>query len=301
MAVVTAIGMAVVAAVLFAVAAVRQNGAVTAVVGARGATPDRGPSVGVGELRELARSRAWMGSVALTAGASVLHAGALFLAPVVLVQPIGVLAVPFAVVLAARRTQVRPPPGVTVAVVACLAAVTGFVVLADAALGSSPAPRFAGAVAAAAGTGLLAAVLAFAASRRTGWQRCAGFAAAGATAYGLVSALMRLVSLHLASGVNDLDDVGVLLPAAGIVLALVGGGWAIQQAHAAGAPAVVVGCTTVVDPLVAVGLGITMLGEGTATAADAAIGLVALAAVALGAAAVLAERHPDAVAADAGR
>jgi hypothetical protein len=294
MAVVTAIGMAVVAAVLFAVAAVRQNGAVTAVVGLQ---EDRRPSVGVGELRELARSRTWVGGVALTAGASVLHAGALFLAPVVIVQPIGVLAVPFAVLLAARRTGVRPPAGVVVAVVACLAAVTGFVVLADAALASSPAPRFAGALAAAGGTALLAAVLALVASTRSGWQRCAGFAAAGATAYGLVSALMRLVSLHLASGVNDLDDVGVLLPVAGIVLALVGGGWAIQQAHAAGAPAVVVGCTTVVDPLVAVGLGATMLGEGTATAANAAIGLVVLAAVALGAALVLAERHPDAVAA----
>ena len=90
---------------------------------------------------------------------------------------------------------------------------------------------------------------------RTGWMRCVGFAAAGATAFGLVSALMRLVSLNLTTGVNDLDDVGVWLPAGGIVAALLVGGWAVQQAHAAGAPAVVVGCMTVIDPLVAVVLG----------------------------------------------
>jgi hypothetical protein len=83
------------------------------------------------------------------------------------------------------------------------------------------------------------------------WLRCAGFAAAGATAFGLVSALLRLIALHLTTGVNDLDDVGVWLPAIGIALALVGGGWAVQQAHAAGAAAVVVGCLTVIDPLVA--------------------------------------------------
>lgn len=32
------------------------------------------------------------------------------------------------------------------------------------------------------------------ASRRSGWLRCAGFAASGATAFGLVSALVRLSS-----------------------------------------------------------------------------------------------------------
>lgn len=289
MAVGTAAVMAVLAAVLFAVAAVAQNGAVAAVVGR-----DAVPAVGVSALRELLRSRTWVGGAALTAFASVLHAGALVLAPVTIVQPIGVLSVPFAIVLAARRTRARPPVAVVAAVGVCLASIAGFVVLADVALGTSPAPRFAGALAAAGGTAAVAALLATAASRTTGWMRCVGFAAAGATAFGLVSALMRLVSLHLRSGVADLDDVGVWLPVLGIVAALVAGGWAIQQAHAAGAAAVVVGTTTVVDPLVAVGLGITMLGEGTTTSPAVMTGLLALAATGLAAALVLARRHPQA-------
>ena len=126
-----------------------------------------------------------------------------------------------------------------------------------------------------------------------GLARCAGFATAGATAFGLVSALMRLIALHLSTGVNDLDDVGVWLPAVGIALALVGGGWAVQQVHAAGAPAVVVGCLTVIDPLVAVVLGISMLGEGGATTVGIAAGLVGLAALGLGAALLLARSHPE--------
>jgi hypothetical protein len=289
MAVGVAVGMALLAAVMFAVAAVVQNAAVTAVV-----RVDRTQLVGGAQFRSLARSRTWVSGVSLTAIASVVHAGALVLAPVAVVQPIGVLSVPLAMVLAASRTRIRPPAVVWATAAACLGAVMGFVVLADIGLGTSPAPRLVDVVVAALVTGAIAGALALWAARRSGWLRCAGFAASGATAFGLVSALMRLIALHLATGVNDLDDIGVWLPALGIALALAVGGWAVQQAHAAGAPAVVVGCLTVIDPLVAVGLGITMLGEGTGTTLATAGGLVAFAILGLGAALLLARHHPDA-------
>ncbi len=289
MAVGVAVGMALLAAVMFAVAAVAQNAAVGEVV-----QDDRTRTVGAAQFRRLTRSRTWVGGVSLTAVASVVHAGALVLAPVAVVQPIGVLSVPLAVVLAAWRTRIRPPAVVWAAAAVCLGAVAGFVVLADLGLGTSPAPRFLDVVVAALGTGALVCGLALWAARRSGWMRCAGFAASGASAFGLVSALMRLIALHLATGVNDLDDVGAWLPAIGIALALATGGWAVQQAHAAGAPAVVVGCLTVIDPLVAVGLGIAMLGEGTGTTLATAGGLIAFALLGLGAALLLARRHPDA-------
>ena len=49
-----------------------------------------------------------------------------------------------------------------------------------------------------------------------------------------------------------------------------------------------------IDPLVAVVLGITMLGEGGATTVGIAAGLVGLAALGLGAALLLARSHPEA-------
>jgi hypothetical protein len=289
--VLVAIVMATVAAVLFAVAAVAQNGAVATVVHA---TP-QAPAVLRGrELRALAHSRVWLLGISLNAVAAVVHAGALVLAPVAIVQPIGVLSVPFAIIIAARWSRVRPTPAVLGAVVVCLVAVAGFVALADGALGTTAAPRFAGAVAAALGAGAGAAVLVLCGLRMSGWRRCVAFAAAGATAFGLVSALMRLVALHLTSGAYDLDDLGVWMPVVGIAAALVGGGWAVQQAHASGAPAVVVGCLTVVDPLVAVLLGVTMLGEGAGASTGAVLGMVGLAAVAVSAALLLARHHPAA-------
>jgi hypothetical protein len=124
-----AAGMALIAAVLFAIAAVMQNVAVVDVVRV-GPTPT--PTLGATQFRSLARSRVWLGGVSLTAIVSVVHAGALVLAPVALVQPIGVLSVPFAVVLAARRTRIRPPAVVWTAAAVCLGAVAGFVALANA-------------------------------------------------------------------------------------------------------------------------------------------------------------------------
>jgi len=293
--VVAAVGLAVLAAMLFAVAAVAQNGAVIAVV-------DKTPRTTSTVLRRtefaaLLRSRTWLGGISLTAIASVIHASALILAPVAVVQPIGVLSVPFAIVIAARRSRKRPPAAVQVAVVVCLFAVGGFVMLAEAALGSSPRPRFVDVLAAALTAAAIVGLFVLWALGRTGWMRCVGFAASGATAFGLVSALMRLISLNLTTGVNDLDDVGVWLPAGGIVAALLVGGWAVQQAHASGAPAVVVGCMTVIDPLVAVVLGSTMLGEGGNASSGTVLGLIGFAVLALSAAILLASRHPAAHAA----
>lgn len=286
-----AVGLAVVAAVLFAVAAVAQNGAIAAVIDR---TPRATAVLRGAELRTLARSRRWLGGISLTAVASVIHASALILAPVAVVQPIGVLSVPFAIVIAARRTRTRPLAAVQMAVVICLLAVAGFVVLTESALGSTPRPRFIGVLAAALTAAAVVGLLVLWALGRTGWMRCVGFAASGATAFGLVSALMRLLSLNLTAGVNDLDDAGVWLPAGGIVAALLVGGWAVQQAHASGAPAVVVGCMTVIDPLVAVVLGITMLGEGGTASSGTVLGLLGFAVLALSAAVLLASRHPAA-------
>lgn len=288
---VAAVALATLAAVMFAVSAVLQNGAVSDIVAT-------GPAiVGRTGFATLARTRGWLAGAVLAGAGSVTHAGALVLAPVAIVQPIGVLAVPFAVVIGAWRTRIRPSAGLVLTVATCLAAVAGFVTLADVRLGAGTQPRFAGAVLAAATAAGLAGILAALGSRSTGWLRCVAFAASGATAFGLVSALMRLVSLHLTTGADDLDDIGVLLPVAGIVVALVAGGWAVQQAHAAGVPSVVVGCLTVLDPLVAVVLGVTMLGEGGSTSPGAVAGLVGFAVLGLGAVLVLARHHPEARAA----
>src|SRR4051812_41304789 len=179
-------------AVCFAGAAVLQHRAVTA------ATPG---SIGPGDPSALSmpgllaatRRPGWLLGLALAGGGTVLHAGALVLAPLSVVQPVGVLAVPIAVLLSAVRTGRRPGRNVLAAVAVCVGGVATFVSLAAGSAVSSPPP---GGATLAAGLAVAAVVLALAAVglEHTGWVRCVSCATAGAVAFGLVSTLVRAVS-----------------------------------------------------------------------------------------------------------
>jgi len=81
---------------------------------------------------------------------------------------------------------------------------------------------------------------------------------------------------------------------AGVVAAILVGGWLVQQAFTSGPPEVVVACLTVVDPIVAVLFGIVLLGEGNATPSGHWVVLGAAAFAATVGVAVLARHHPDA-------
>ncbi len=287
------IALAVVAAFCFAVAAVLQQRAVSASPACR---PHAAAGTGTLSLRglgEIARRPGWLLGLALAAGGSLLHATALVLAPLTVVQPVGVLAVPIAVVLTAARTRRRPGPWVLVGVVVCVGAVATFVLTAAGTAASTPAPGratlLAGGVVA-----LIVVLLAGLGLGRTGWVRCVACAMAGAAAFGLVSSLVRAVSQAVAGGLTAFGDPAMLATVGGISAAVLAGGWLVQQAFASGPPEVVVACLTVVDPIVAVVFGIVLLGEGNDTPPSGWVLLISVALAAAAGVAVLAGHHPDA-------
>lgn len=279
------IALAVVAAFLFAGAAVLQHRAVAPGSGVR--------RLSLRGFLDVVRQPGWLLGLLLAAGGSTLHAVALVLAPLSVVQPIGVIAVPIAVVLTAARTHRRPGPRVIVGVVVCVGAVATFVFTTAGTAVSTPAPGremlLAGLV-----IGLVVLCLAGVGLARTGWIRCVACAMAGAAAFGLVSALVRAVSQTVTSGLTGLLDPAVLATMAGIVVAVLVGGWLVQQAFTSGPPEVVVACLTVVDPIVAVLFGVFLLGEGNETPPATWVELVTIALVAAAGVAVLARHHPDA-------
>jgi hypothetical protein len=287
-----AIALAVLASVGFAGAAVLQHRAVAA---QSDTAPDDGTSdtLSLRGMRAVTRRPGWLLGLGLAAGGSTLHAVALVLAPLSVVQPVGVLAVPIAVVLTALRTRRRPARGVLVGVALSVAGVAAFVGIAAGTAVSTPAPNgstlFAGVVVA--GIVLVLAAIGYA---RTGWVRCVSCAMAGAVAFGLVSALVRAVSQTVTSGESFILDPAVLTALIGVVAAVLVGGWLVQQAFASGPPEVVVACLTVVDPIVAVLLGVVLLGEGAATPAATWLLLLAAGAAATAGVFALASHHPDA-------
>jgi glycosyltransferase involved in cell wall biosynthesis len=257
-----AIGLAVAGACCYAVAAWLQQSAVHAATGGGGALRLDG-------WARVLRAPRWVTGFGLTAVGAALHAGALSMAPLVTVQPVGVLAIALTTVLAGRSTGVGLTRATGLAVVACIVGVGAFVTLAATSAASAPVP--AGAewratlivgllVAVAAGIGLVARKRA----------RCVGFASAAGLSYGLVSVLVHATAVRVESG--GLGQISVT-SVAGVIVALLVGGWFVQHAYAAGPPQVVVACLTVLDPLLGVGVGVGLLGETTLVTPITAIGL----------------------------
>lgn len=282
-----AITLAVVAAAGFAVAATLQHGAVDTV------SDHGGGRLGLSAFRALLHRPGWLLGLAAAAAGSGLHAVALVLSPLAVVQPIGVLAVPIAVLLTVRRTGEVPGRGGLFGVALCVVGVAAFVVIAANSTTSTRVPDFATLIAGGISL-LLVLLLVGLAQLSSGWLRCVAWVTAGAVSFGLVSALVRALSLQVTTGLVGFTDPRFLATAAGIGLALLVGGWLVQQGFATGAPEVVIACLTVVDPIVAVLLGIVLLGEGPATDGAAALVLIACALAAAAGVVSLARYHPDA-------
>ena len=281
-----AIALAVVAAGCFAVAATLQHGAVDDVATA-------GRRLGLMAFRALVSRPGWLLGLAAAVAGSGLHAFALVLSPLSVVQPIGVLAVPIAVLLTVRRTRESPGRGVLLGVALSVVGVAAFVIIAANSTSSTRVPDFATLIAGGISTVLILVLVAVALLTR-GWIRCVAYVTGGAVAFGLVSALVRALSLQVTTGLVSWHDPRLLGTAAGIGVALLVGGWLIQQGFASGPPEVVIACLTVVDPIVAVLLGIVLLGEGPATSGVAAGVLMSCAVAAAAGVVSLARYHPDA-------
>lgn len=285
--------MTVAVAIVFAVlgAALSALGAHLQHRGVRSASGVAGLSLrGIGAL---AHNRSWLAGVGVLTACAVMQILALALAPVTVVAPIVVLALPVIAVLNARASGTRLGPAATAAVVASTAGVALFVALAT----STAAPvRFGDEAVLRAGQVVAGVVLLFggigAASR--GIPRCVALAAGAGAAYGLVSVLVRDVTYTFqTSGVDTVSALSVT----GVVVAFAVGSWFVQLAYASGPPDVVVGCQTVLNPLVATAIAIVLLDETTGAGGLVGVGLVAGAVVAIAGVLVLARRHRDAPAA----
>ena len=288
-----AIALAVTAAACFAVAATLQHTAIDRVTTSEGPGHEQ-EQLGLTAFRALVKRPGWLAGLLAAAAGSGLHAIALVLSPLAVVQPIGVLAVPMAVLLTMRRTGDRPGRAVAAAVGLCVLGVAAFVVIAATNTESSPVPDFATLIAGGLCLVAIGALVVLARAARPVWLRCVSWVTAGAVAFGLVSALVRAVSQQVATGLVAWTDPRLLATVAGIGLALAVGGWLVQQGFATGAPEVVIACLTVIDPMVAVLLGVLLLGEGPATSGVALFGLLLCAAAATTGVVLLARHHPDA-------
>jgi hypothetical protein len=277
-----AVVCAVLAALCSAVGAKLQH------MGVRAETQDRG--LALRTLGKLVHNRYWIRGFAVLFASAVLQILALTFAPVSLVAPIVVLALPMVALLNAHGGDVPLDRAAWIAVAATSLAVAAFVAVSAGSVAEVRIPPNA-VLNAGILVGVAVLVLGLVAIVGRGNIRCVALAMAAGAAYGLVSVLVRDVTYSVRlEGLDALPPLSAL----GVAAAFLAGSWLIQLGYDNGPPDVVVGSQTVVNPLVATVIGMTLLDETTRLPVGAAAVLVACGVVAMAGVIVLARHHPDA-------
>ncbi len=266
-------------------------GAVCSALGAhwqhRGVRAEAGPGgLSLRMLGRLARNPSWIRGFAVLVACAVLQILALALAPVAVVAPLVVLALPAVALVHARRLDA----GGWLAVAVTTVAVAVFVARTAGEVRERAVPPEA-VLWAGTFVGAVVLVLCLAALVTREVARCAALAMAAGAAYGLVVVLVRDVAYTVrVDGLTALP----LLSSAGLAVAFLAGSWLIQLAYASGPPDVVVGAHTTVNPAVATTLGLTLLGEADGITAGYLTTLLICGGAAVAGIVVLARHHPDA-------
>jgi hypothetical protein len=270
------IALALVSASCYAMAATLQHGAIRTV------TPQT--SLRWTQLRAVVANPRWLFGLLIQVSGGTLHVVALSLAPLVVVQPVNVLAIGLTVLFSGAAGRAMVQRGTVLAVLASTIGTGLFVVLAAHHASDTVVSIGAQSLLLLLAVPTITAVIMFAWRCRTA-ARSPVFATAAGMSFGVTSGLTRAIARavreHGIAGIH----VGTVV---GIVATLLIAAWCLQQAYASGRPETAVACQTVADPLVGVLAGgaffhelshldaFSLLG-GLAGAALAAVGVVALA------------------------
>ncbi len=225
-------------------------------------------------------SRRWLAGAVLLGISAVLQVIALSMAPVSVVQPVGLLAFPWSILIQARLHRQRIRGRVGLAVILTVGATAAFTI--QSALHAVPHSDLNGVRVAIGAAVVYLLTLAFGllGARGPKHWRCLLWSSGGAMLYGLEAALVK----SLIDFIRKVDWMHSPLLWT-ILLALAIGsltaGWMIQQGFATGPSEIVVGSTTITSPVIAVTYGIAVLGEGRLLDIPAALMMIVFAALAV--------------------
>lgn len=236
------------------------------------------------------RRPSWVIGTLLLGLAVVFQIGSLTLSPLIVVQPLGVVALVITAVLNARMTGVRVNRRTRGAIAMCVIGVVAFVAIAAFTAADRPVTdaKLITILILFAAILLLAGVL-FALFRHRAVALV--YIVGAGVLYGFVATFAKAVIGRLQQG--EFEALTWLCVAALLAGALLGMVF-VQNAYSSGPPDLVVAGLTVVDPLVAVLIGIVVLHEAAGAPLWAVAGFVAAGALAIAGVLALAKYHPQA-------
>jgi drug/metabolite transporter (DMT)-like permease len=245
--------------------------------------------LGIGELTALVRRPSWLIGTVMLALAIALQLTSLRFAPLIVVQPLGAIALVVTAVLNSRVTHTHLNRLVIRAIALCVGGVAVFVTIAafvatDAPISDAELVTI---------IVLLAVVLVLFGVLYVVYRKrmppIAYIIGAGVL-YGFVATIAKtVINRLLQSQFDPLTTICLL----GLLAAGGGGLYLVQTAYSVGPPDLVIAGLTVVDPLVAVGIGVVVLGEASQAPWWAPIAFVLTGIVAVFGVFQLARHHPQ--------
>ncbi len=246
------------------------------------------------QLWRLIRTPLWLlGLFTIFIGASA-HIFALTLAPVTVIQPVGILAVPWAVLMSARIHRHTVTRQMWTAVSMTIVGIVLFTVLAAGAASSHTVLD-----PVAMGIGISVIVAIGVSLGLLGWKgpvqlRCLMWASGGSFFYGLSATMVKATS-EVVKHDNFHGQPVFWIVAPFLLVSYAVGGFMVQQALANGPAEITVGSMTTTDPIVAVSFGLVVLGEGVRITPVLGAGMLLGGVLAVWGVVMLSRHHPDAV------
>jgi len=243
-----------------------------------------------GQLFALLSRPSWVVGTLMLALAIVFQLTSLGFSPLIVVQPLGAVALVITAVVNARVSKVRLNKASIRAIVLCVAGVGTFVLVAafNAVDKSIQTPQLITILVILAVV-LTVFVIAFTVFRKG--AKAIFYILGAGVVYGFVATLAKVVLNRIKYG--EFDPLTVVCIVA-LLAATALGGYFVQNAYSSGPPDLVVAGLTVIDPLVAVAIGIVVLGEAQYAAPWAVPLFILAGAVAIWGVFLLAKHHPQA-------
>jgi len=281
-----AIILAVAAAVALAYGAHFQNAAVVADSTKKVKTKG---GLSLKQLLALLSRPQWLSGTAFMGAGIVLQLGALTLAPLIVVQPIGAVALVITSLLNARATKTRISRPTLIAVGFCTVGIAAFVAMASGVAHETELndDRLREVLGILLTILVIFGVLFFTIGKR---MQALTYVACAGVLYGFVATLAKVVIQRIYQQQFELLTILCLVALIGAVSL---GGWFVQNAYSSGPPDLVIAGLTVIDPLVAVSIGIVVLGEAKDADFFTILGWLISAIVAMIGVYLLSKVHPE--------
>ncbi|MGA1838956.1 DMT family transporter [Herbiconiux sp. 11R-BC] len=253
-------------------------------------THDVEKGLSVRQMLALLGRPSWVIGTLMLGLAIVFQLTSLGFSPIIVVQPLGAVALVITAVLNSRVSHVKLNRSSVVSVVLCVGGVGAFVLVAAFTAVDKPVTtRDLVVILIVLAVVLALFAVAFGVLRKR-FKAIAYIVGAGVL-YGFVATLAKVVISRVFQA--EIDWLA-LLALAGLLSAAALGGYFVQNAYASGPPDLVIAGLTVIDPLVAVAIGIVVLGEASQAPPWALVAYLAFGAVAILGVFGLARYHPQA-------